>query len=79
MNQMNLPQIRLGRILRHTRTVFNGDSIVGITRDTVTFYQIDRGDCVLGELMLAVAMYGDDGAGLVHQKILTFIAARSMG
>jgi len=57
---MNLPQVWLRRILRHTGAMLNRDSEMCITDYTLALSKDDAALSVLGEGMACFRMNGDD-------------------
>ena len=60
VDQMHLPEIRLGRIGGHPRSVLDRRSTVRIAVDTQTLEERDRSPCLLAERVRSTGMDRDD-------------------
>ena len=68
VEKMHPAQIGLCWILRDTRPMFDRDPVMCITGNAVTVDQIDRGDRIPGEVMIATTMYGDNSTDCDHVR-----------
>ncbi len=60
VDQVDLAQVRLGRVLPHPRAVLHGDAVVGVALDAEAFQEADGGTHLLAERVGGAEAHRDD-------------------